>query len=214
MKLVRVISIMVVAGVLVMNVATAPATASSRDAQANKSRPASSTEAAYRAAADSAERKFHRIEINGTKAKPDPTPTAFTEHEIDAYVADRRVQLPKGVKRLRFSGAQGVVTTDALVDFDQVTAGAKNSNPLMSLFSAVHEVQVVSHAQGSGGEGRVHIDSLSIDGVGVPRVALEYFVKRYIKPRYPDLGIDSTFELPDRIDTATVGDHVLTVTQK
>jgi hypothetical protein len=185
-------------------------------AGATQSRPAgSSTETAYRAAADSADTKFHRIEQNASRPKPDQTPTVFSERELNAYVADGRVELPKGVNRVQFTGAQGSVTTDASIDFDKVTAGSRRSaNPLMSLFSGVHEVQVVSHGQGSGGEARVHVDSVSIDGVAVPRMALEYFVDHYIRPRYPDLGLDSRFQLPARIDTATVGDHELTVTQK
>lgn len=204
--------VITVAGVLSTWVVSAPAAVFGNPQTTG--RPASSTEAAYRAAADSADKKLRHIESNGTKTSPDQTPTVITEREINAYMAENRVQLPKGVKKVRFSGSQGTVTTDATVDFDEVTAGARSANPLMSLFSGVHEVQVVSHARANGGEGRVHIDSVSIDGVGVPRVALEYFVNKYIKPRYPDLGLDSRFELPDRIDTATVGDHVLTITQK
>lgn len=191
-----------------------PAKATEASQKRNSAPPASSTEAAYKAAADSAEKKFRLIETNATKAQPDQKPTVFTEREVNAYMADSRVELPKGVKRVRFSGANGVVTTDATVDFDQVTAGARSSNPLLSLFSGVHQVEIVSHAQGSGGEGHVQIDSVSIDGVGVPRIALEYFIDRYIKRRYPDLGMQSRFELPARIETAVIGDHVLTVTQK
>jgi hypothetical protein len=84
----------------------------------------------------------------------------------------------------------------------------------MGIFSGIHQVEVVSHAQGIGGQGRVHIDSASIDGIGIPRMALEYFAKRYINPKHPNLGLDSQFALPDRIDTATIGDHTLTVIQR
>ncbi len=213
MKRVSFLLIILIAGALFAKIA-APASASDASQNRNSAPPASSTEAAYRAAADSADKKFRHIQTNATKAQPDEAPTVFTEREVNAYVADSRVELPKGIKRVRFSGANGVVTTDSTVDFDQVTAGARSSNPLLSLFSGVHQVQIVSHAQGSGGEGHVQIDSVSIDGVEVPRIALEYFVDRYIKPRYPDLGMQSRFRLPARVDTAVVGDHVLTVTQK
>jgi hypothetical protein len=213
MKPSRFFLLFTIAGALASEGAGAPRSAPIPQASAKKP-PASATEAAYRAAADSADAKFRHIETNGKRSKPDQTPTVFTQREINAYMADDRIELPKGVKRVRFSGSQGVVTTDATVDFDQITAGARNSNPLLALFSGVHEVEVVSHAQASGGEGRVHIDSVSIDGVGVPRIALEFFANKYIKPRYPNLGLDSQFRLPDRVDTATVGDHTLIVTQK
>ena len=58
------------------------------------------------------------------------------------------------------------------------------------------------------------MDSVSLDGVEIPHFALELFVEKYIQPRYPGIGIDSRFALPDKIDTATVGQHQLGITQK
>jgi hypothetical protein len=43
---------------------------------------------------------------------------------------------------------------------------------------------------------------------------LQMFVDRFLTPKYPELGLDSQFKLPNRIDTATVGRHELIVTQK
>jgi len=43
---------------------------------------------------------------------------------------------------------------------------------------------------------------------------LELFVEKYLQPKFPQIGIDSRFPLPDRIDTATVGQHQITLTQK
>jgi len=215
MKLSRLLPLFVVAEVLMFEAAALAACPAPNASQTTAKRPAgSSTEAMYRAAADSADRKFHKIEMNGRRAEPDQTPTVLTEREINAYVASGRVKLPKGVNRVRFSGSQGSVTTDATIDFDKVTEGRGSFNPLMALFSGVHDVEVVSHGQGSGGVGHVVIDSVSIDGVHVPQIALQYFVDHYIKPKYPDLGLTSKFELPDRIDTSMIGDHVLTLTQK
>ena len=71
-----------------------------------------------------------------------------------------------------------------------------------------------AHAYGTRGEGIVHVDSVSIDGVEVPSFVLQLFVDKYLKPKYPNVGIDSRFALPARIDTATVGLHKVSVTQK
>ena len=54
----------------------------------------------------------------------------------------------------------------------------------------------------------------SLDGVEIPQFALELFVEKFLTPKYPQIGMDSQFTLPDRIDTAIVGLHKLTVTQK
>ena len=69
-------------------------------------------------------------------------------------------------------------------------------------------------AAGSGGVGKVHVRNVNIDSIDVPHMALEFFVQKYITPKYPNVGIDSEFKLPSRIDIATVGYHKLTVTQK
>ena len=165
-------------------------------------------------AADSLQRKLNRIQSNGELANPRPLTTVMTEQEINAYVASGRVQLPKGVQSVRFSGQPGVIDSWARVDFDQLTAGRRSANPLLSMFSGVHDVTVTAHGSGSRGVANLHIDSVALDGVTIPDFALEMFVNHYIKPKYPNLGIDNRFQLPDRIDSAVVGNHELTVTQK
>lgn len=170
--------------------------------------------AANNSAVESMQGKLDRIQANGEQANPRPLTTVMTEQEVNAYVASGRVRMPKGVQSLRFSGQPGVIDSWARVDFDQLTAGQRSANPLLSMFSGVHDVAVTAHGSGSAGVANVHIDSVALDGVTIPDFALEMFVNHYIKPKYPNLGIDNRFQLPDRIDTAVVGNHQLTVTQK
>lgn len=176
--------------------------------------PASATEAMYQNAARSAERKVEYIRQNGARPNPDPRPTELTENEVNAYLNSGNVELPKGVSRVQLTGSDNRVTGTALVDFDKVTEGRQSSNPLLGLFSGTHDVEVTAQVVGINREGRVHIDSVAIDGIGVPRAALSLFVDRYVKPKHPELGLDSTFKLPSRIDNAVVGPHTVKVQQK
>jgi len=162
----------------------------------------------------SAERKLQHLQNNGEQAHPDPTPTELTEQEINAYFASGNARLPAGVRSVTFQAQPGVVTATSQVDFDQLKAGRNSYNPLLSVFSGLHDVIVTAHAYGAGGQGLVHVDSVSLDGVEVPRFVLELFVEKYLKPKYPAIGMDSRFPLPARVDTATIGQHKLTVTQK
>jgi hypothetical protein len=163
---------------------------------------------------DSAEKKFDHIHQNGQKARPDPHPTELTELEVDAYLAAGKVHLPAGVEPVHLVGTTGVITGHCRVDFDRVRAGRSNSNPLLKLFSGVHEVVVEAQAAGSNHQGRVHVNSVTIDGIEVPSFVLELFVDKYVTPRYPSVGLDSTFTLPDKIETVTVGQHMLTIVQR
>jgi hypothetical protein len=160
------------------------------------------------------ERKLQHLQSNGAQPDPDASPTEFSEQEINAYFASGNVQLPAGVKSVVFQEQPGVVIGTSRVDFDQLKAGKNSYNPLLSVFSGVHEVVVTTHAYGARREGVVHVDSVSLDGVEVPAFVLEMFVEKYLKPKYPDIGIDSRFALPARVDSATVGLHQVTVIQK
>jgi hypothetical protein len=166
------------------------------------------------AAVSSMERKLERVQSNATLDRPDQTPTEFTEQEVNTYFASSAIKLPAGVQSVNFQGQPEVVTATSRVDFDQIKAGRRSSNPLLSMFAGIHDVVVSAHVHGAGGQGYVNVDSVSLDGVEIPRFALEMFVEKYLQPKYPGVGLDSRFALPDRIDTAKVGLHKLTITQK
>ena len=174
----------------------------------------SSAKSGDSAPVESLEHKLTYIEQNAALAHPNQAPTHLTEEEINAYLASGQLRFPAGVQSLQLQGEHGLVTGKARVDFDQVKAGQHNGNPLLSVFSGVHDVTVVAHAHGAGHQGFVHVDSVALDGIEIPQFALELFVEKYIQPRYPGIGIDSRFALPDKIDTATVGQHEVIVTQK
>lgn len=159
-------------------------------------------------------RKIAHLEANSRTAHPSPAPTVMSEAEINAYLASDEVQYPAGVKSVHLTGSQRTVSGTAKVDFDQVRAGIHSSNPLLSIFSGVHNVDVDAHAYGRGGQGYVHVDSVSLDGIEVPQFVLQLFIEKYIQPKHPELGIDSRFKLPDRIDSAVVGQHQVTLVQK
>lgn len=162
----------------------------------------------------SLDQKLEHIRTNGAREHPDTAPTEFTEHEVNGYLASPEVKLPVGVRSVTLQAAPGIVTGNSRVDFDQIRAGSHSSNPLLSVFSGVHDVVVVAHAKGRGGQGFVDIDSVSLDGVEIPQFVLELFVEKYLQPKYPQIGLRSRFTLPNRIDTAVVGTHKLVIAQK
>jgi hypothetical protein len=164
--------------------------------------------------ADSMQVKLDHIRDNGQLPHPDQAPTVMTEEEVNDYLNSGKVQLPQGVKKVTLQGRSGVVTGFVNVDFDEIRSGQRSSNPLLAIFSGRHDARVEGDAAGSGGQGKVHVRTVSIDGIDVPRMALEFFVEKYITPKYPNIGLDSEFKLPNRIDIATVGYHKVSVTQK
>ncbi len=158
--------------------------------------------------------KVRHIETNGARAHPDPTPTVLTADEVNAYLASGQVAIPKGVQRVKLDSTPGVIKAAARVDFDQLTAERRSSNPLLSVFTGVHDVEAVADANGAHGVAQVHIQSVALDGVQIPRMALQYFADHYLKPKYPGVGLDSSFRMPNRIDSATVGTERVILVQR
>jgi hypothetical protein len=162
----------------------------------------------------SMEEKLRYIARNGRAAHPNPSPTEFTDQEINSYFASGKITLPAGVESVSFRQQPQVVTASAQVDFDQIKAGRNAGNPLLSMFSGVHTVVVVAHAHGEGGQGFVHVDSVVLDGTEIPPILLQLFVQKFVQPKYPNLGIDSHFSLPDQVSSASVGRQKLTLIQQ
>ena len=140
--------------------------------------------------------------------------TQINADEANAWFREGGYKLPQGVQKVLFHSQPDTIQADATVDFDAVKEGKRNLNPLLSMFSGVHDVQVTATASAQNKQGHVNIQSVSIDGVTVPNMALELFINKYLKPKYPDVGMQNDFQMPDRIDTATVGNDNALLTQK
>ena len=163
----------------------------------------------------SAESKIARLEQNARNEPVDPAPTVLTTQEINALLNEGGVTLPQGVHNVKFTSQPGTVNATAEVDFDELTAGKTQSNPLMMLFTGRHDVAASAQAYGKNGRGMVHVNSVAIDGVTVPQRLLQYFADRYLKPRFGNnVGLDSNFLLPVRIQSATVGENQVTLVQR
>lgn len=159
----------------------------------------------------------NKLELLERNARSNPVPRRSTQinaDEVNAWFSEGGYKLPHGVEKVVFHSIPETIQADATVDFDAVKEGKRNLNPLLSVFSGVHDVQVTAKGSADNGTGHVNIETVSIDGVRVPRLALEMFVSKYLKPKYPNVGLDNDFKMPDRIDTATVGNDNVLLTQR
>jgi hypothetical protein len=167
------------------------------------------------AAADSMQRKIDYLKRNATITPADPRPTIFSQTEINAYFAQRRVKMPDGVKSVVFNLSPGEVAAKTLVDFDELTANARSHNPLLAIFNGVHNVDAVARVVSSGnGVVSVSVQSVSLDGMEIPRMALDLFIQRFVNPKFPSVRLDGEYKLPVRINTVKVDRRTGTVTQK
>lgn len=170
---------------------------------------------AHSRAYSSAARKIGWIRENGRNATPDARPTTLTAEEWNAYLNEGGVKMPESVGNIRIESNPSAIQADADVDFDRLTANRTRSNPLLALFTGKHHVTAVARGSVTHGTASVHVNSVMIDGVEVPPVALEYFSNKFLHPIYGNaVGLDATFPMGNRIDTAVVGVNQVTITQR
>jgi hypothetical protein len=162
----------------------------------------------------SMQQKIAYLQQNAEKPHPDPKPTEITEAEANAYFNEGGVRLPKGVSQLHLTAQPAVIDGQAKVDFDAITQSKRSSNPLLGLFTGIHDVRVVAQTVGAAGTGTIRVQSVYLDGIEVPQMALEFFAQRYITPKYPTVGVNSTFKLPLRVDSAIVDNGKVSLVQK
>ena len=166
--------------------------------------------AAYR----SMEQKIAYLKQNAAREKPNPKPTEITEDEANAFFNEGGVKMPKGVTGLKVTAQPGVLDGHARVDFDVITEKARSKNPLLAVFTGVHDVHLVAQAGGSNGSGSITAQHVYLDDIEIPQMMLQFFVDRYLKQKYPNVGLTSTFKLPLRIDSAGIETGKVALVQK
>jgi hypothetical protein len=159
-------------------------------------------------------RKLAYLKLNASRSRPDPKPTVLTEPEVNAYFSEGGVKLPTGVSEVHLTSRPGIIDGRAHVDFEDIMRGRNKNNPLYDVFNGSHDIHVVAAAAGTGGVATIKVQTVELDNVAVPQWALEFFVQRYVTPRYANVGMTSTFKMPLRIQTATVDPGKVTLEQK
>lgn len=158
--------------------------------------------------------KLNYLKENAARQQPNPAPIELPQAEINAYLATGAVKLPVGVESLAIALHPQQIIGTANVDFDKLRAGRTDNNPFLTIFTGTHVVVADAFADGTNRQALIRINSVSIDGLLLPRFALELFINKYITPKYPNVGMDTHFVLPERISTATVSEGKLTLIQR
>ena len=160
----------------------------------------------------SAQHKFDLIESG--RAKPGST-IAFTSSEINAWTRVAVPEaVPRGIRNPRVEFGAETVTGYALIDFLKMReAKGESTNWLMTrLIEGERPVKVSVRIVSAGGRATVYLTSVEISNTVVNQGLLDFLVKTFLIPLYPDAKIDEPFDLGyniDRIDTDPNGVKVV-----
>jgi hypothetical protein len=159
-----------------------------------------------RAEADQMLRKIVAVNDHGERARPAARRTAFTEREVNAYLAiHARQDIPAGViDPVVTIGENGRVSGRAIVDLDQVRQAARASGGsigMLALLSGRVPIEAHGVLRSANGVAQLQLESAFVSGVPVPKPLLQEVVSYYSRSPELPAGIDleAPFELPARI---------------
>ena len=127
--------------------------------------------------------------------------------ELNAYVRQEIADtFPAGVRQPRLVLSQGGATGSLLIDFGKVSRAQGNAPGwLMSkLLDGERPVEVTASLRSSGGYATVDVQSVKISGLTIEGRTLDFLIRNYLQPNYPDAKVGVPFELQHGIDRLEV----------
>jgi len=153
---------------------------------------------------NSAQRKFDLIESNRLAAG---TRVDITAAELNAWVAHEIPRVvPQGVRDPRLELGQQNATGTALVDFGKLER-ARGYEPgwiMSKLLDGERPVTVKTRIRSGGGQATVDVDRVEISGIAIDGQALDFRIRNFLLPKYPNAAVGRPFELGNRIDRLDV----------
>lgn len=140
----------------------------------------------------------------------------FTPAELNAWVRARVPQMFEGVRFPRLQLETGAATGSAVVDFAKIakSRGLVTNSLLARLIEGERPLKVSVRLESGGGRATVYLTSVELTGVTVSGALLDFLVKDFFVPLFPDAKINQPFELGDDIDRIDVRPDDVRVTMK
>lgn len=142
------------------------------------------------------------------------TRVTITAGELNAYVEHEVAEsFPAGVRAAKLILANGGATGSAFIDFGKVRRA--QGNPPGWLMSKILDgewpVEVTASVRSGGGYATVDVQSVRIAGLTIEGRTLDFLIRYYLQPNYPDAKVGTPFELSHRMERFEVRPGAVTV---
>jgi len=151
--------------------------------------------------------------IQGGKAKPGAV-LVITSVELNAWARVKAPQVvPEGFRQPRIDLGNNTANGYALIDFLKVRhgAGVETNWLLAKLIQGEKPVKVNARFQSAKGRATVYLQRVEIGGLAVSGTTLDFLIRTFFLPLYPNAKINEPFELADRIDRIDVTPAVVRI---
>lgn len=163
---------------------------------------------------ESADRKMNLIATG--RVRPGSVVT-FTLAEINAWA---RVMVPatvpEGIREERVDLGSGTATGSALVDFLKMrqAKGIDSGWLLTKLIEGERPLRVSVRLESGGGRCTVYLTQVELGGAVANGTLLDYLVRTFFTPLYPNAKIDQPFDFDYDIDRIDIRPDAVRVTMK
>jgi hypothetical protein len=151
--------------------------------------------------AASVDRKLNLIEAGRLRAG---SRVEFASGELNGWLREQaRRYFPGALSNVRVELGNNTATGYADVDFVKLRQAATGEAPgwlMRNLFSGERAIEVQAHFVSARGGARVDIDTVRISGVPIEGRTLDFLIREYVRPTFPDLKVSEWFRLADRVD--------------
>ena len=175
-----------------------------------RSASAGAAQTSERAAA-SLESKVNTIKKAGAdKKRHERSRLDISESELESYVmVYLRKDIPIQIESVRAHLTPGVIAADTRLT---IPAGTTGNTLVDALVTGTHNMQISGKLTAAKGEGKFDLQSVSVDGIPVPSILVDALIRKYAKPKYPDVDLNAPFDLPYGIQSIDIGQGKATVT--
>lgn len=140
--------------------------------------------------------------IQGDRAQPGSR-IFLSSQELNAWVREGLMpSFPPGVRQPALEPGNGTASATAMVDFLKVRqAQGKPPGWLMAqLLAGERPVKVVASIESGGGRAKVDVQTVEISGMTIDGPMLDFLIRNYLLPNYPQAKVGQPFELGHRVD--------------
>ena len=149
--------------------------------------------------ADSAQKKLDSIADEKLKRG---SVVVLSPQEINAWLHEKAVKaFPEGMRNEHVDLGSGNVDGSALVDLLKIQKGKSSINALIGrLIEGERPLKISIRVESSNGRATVFLTRVELSGVAMDGSILDFLIKQFVQPRYPDIKINQPFDLDYSID--------------
>jgi hypothetical protein len=161
-------------------------------------------------AVSSLQTKIDTVKKAAADKKPQQQKVDVSEAELESYaMANLRKQMPFPMESIRVHLTPGVIAADTRLT---IPAGTTGNILLDALVDGTHDFNLKGRLVGAKGEGKFDLQDVRVDGIPVPNLLVDALIKKFAKPKYPNVDIKSPFYLPWGIKAVDIGSGKATIT--